>query len=175
MSPRHVAGGGAGRLGERRSVRQQAWRKLVRFRLGYPPPPSLDAPRECVRHFRWVRRRVAVIATPGGDTTAPAAKAATATIPIVFGVAQDPVKLGVLSPASPARRVALGRLQVQQSFQTYRLRRRVRVCCRGLCESLVLARTTRAPACRTAVRCPTEGVSALNSRLQLPGGWSHRE
>jgi putative ABC transport system substrate-binding protein len=43
-----------------------------------------------------IRRGVAVIATPGSSPGSLAAKAATNTVPIVFGVSEDPVAMGLV-------------------------------------------------------------------------------
>jgi putative ABC transport system substrate-binding protein len=104
---------------------QQAATRVVAFVIGGSPDPLLAAAfrkglneagyfegQNVTVEYHWlegqfdrlpaimadlVRRRVAVIATPAGNYAAQVAKAATTTIPIVFGVGEDPVKLGLVA------------------------------------------------------------------------------
>ena len=69
-----------------------------------------------------VKRKVAVIATPGSVVAALAAKAATTTVPIAFAVPEDPVRLGLVANLSRPGGNATGINTFSQEVTGKRLR-----------------------------------------------------
>jgi putative tryptophan/tyrosine transport system substrate-binding protein len=121
-----------------------------------------------------VRRRVDVIATPGSNTASLAAKAATTEIPIVFGVGEDPVKLGLVGSLARPGGNATGINFFSQELVSKRL---------GLLHELVpkaarvavLVNPANAPSAETTLRAVPEAARAIGLQIQVLNASTSRE
>jgi putative ABC transport system substrate-binding protein len=120
------------------------------------------------------RRRVAVIATPAGNFAAIAAKAATTTITIVFGVGEDPVKLGLVDSLARPGGNATGFNLLNNELTAKRL---------GLLHDLVptavriavLVNPGNAPVAETTLRDIPEAARALGLQTHILNASTSRE
>jgi putative tryptophan/tyrosine transport system substrate-binding protein len=120
-----------------------------------------------------VLRRVAVIC-PWGPSTALAAKAATATIPIVFAVAEDPVKLGLVASLARPGGNATGINNFGQEVNAKRL---------GLLRELVpkairvavLVNPANAPTTETILWNVQEAARAIGLQISVLNASTSRE
>jgi ABC-type uncharacterized transport system substrate-binding protein len=113
-----------------------------------------------------VRRRVAVIAAPGNTPVALAAKAATATIPIVFSVTEDPITPGLVASLTRPGSNATGINFFVQEMDAKRL---------GLLRELVpkavrvavLVNSANAPNTETTLRDAKEAASIIGLQINV--------
>jgi putative tryptophan/tyrosine transport system substrate-binding protein len=122
----------------------------------------------------FVRRQVAVIATPGGAASTFAAKAASMTIPIVFVVGEDPVRLGlVASLARPG-----GNLTGINFFSTELTAKRLellRELVPGAARVTVLVNPANATNAETTLRDVETAARAIGLQIQVLNAGNSRE
>ena len=120
------------------------------------------------------RRHVALIATPLANFAAIAAKAATTTIPIVFGVGEDPVKLGLVDSLARPGGNATGFNLFNNEITAKRL---------GLLHELVpkavrigvLVNPANTPVAETTLRDIPEAARALGLQIHIVNASTSRE
>ena len=120
-----------------------------------------------------VRRRVAVIATPGDPPTV-AAKAATATIPIAFGISGDPVGHGLVASLARPGGNATGINFLSTEIVTKRL---------GLLHELapkavrfaVLVNPTNTTSTESTLRDVPEAARVIGLQIQIVNASTSRE
>ena len=121
-----------------------------------------------------VHRRVSVIATPGTTAAALAAKAATTTIPIVFGSGDDPVKLGLVSSlARPG-----GNLTGINFFSNEVVAKRLALLHELVPKAVriaVLVNPTNVPATESTLRDIPDAARAIGLQIQVRNASTSRE
>ena len=120
-----------------------------------------------------VRHQVAVIVTPGSTDAALAAKAATKTIPIVFSVGTDPVKLDLVDSLNRPGGNATGVSYFTQELGPKRLGL-LRELIPGDADVIVLA-NPRNPATDLAVRDMQIAVSTIGQQITVLNASDSRE
>jgi len=121
-----------------------------------------------------VRRRVAVIATPALTRAAIAAKAATTTIPIVFGVPEDPVKLGLVASLPRPGGNATGFNLFNTEVNAKRLQLLYRLAPKAV-RVAVLVNPANATAAETTLREVQEGARIIGLQIQVLNASTSRE
>lgn len=113
-----------------------------------------------------VRRKVAVIATPGSVVASLAAKAATTAIPIVFGVPEDPVHLGLVDNLARPSGNATGVNTFSQEVTGKRLRL-LRDLLPKAARLAVLLNPGNASSAKTTLQVMQEAAPAMGLQLQF--------
>jgi putative ABC transport system substrate-binding protein len=121
-----------------------------------------------------VRRQVAVIAALGGPPSALAAKAATATIPIVFNVPDDPVRLGLVTSFARPGGNLTGVTFLNAELGAKRLEL-LRELVPGAARIAVLVNPTNAANTETTLRDIEPAARALGLHIQVVHASTSRE